>query len=471
MALIVRLPDGRTLRFSTSFQIGREQGCDVELTDAQVSRRHADVSPAGGEWIICDLQSSNGLFVNGRRVERARIADAAEVRLGAEGPTLEIEIESVTPDVAPVDPDPNAERSVEDIAQRYFGSNEEDDAGERTLMIRRAFEQVQQRQKRTHRLTIAAVALVALGTAGYALYAHVALSRQTEQWERNFYRIKAQDLTILELQQKLSTADPQVPTLLAKYMAERQQMQNDYDKYVAGLYDRRLSQQDKLILRVTRLFGECDIAAPSDYISEVTRYIGYWKRTDKFATAVKRAQANGYVTRIAQAFAAEGLPPQYFYLAMQESSFNPTAVGPATRFGYAKGMWQFIPDTGERFGLRSGPLFRQPLPDLADDRSNWEKATPAAAKYIKEIYSTDAQASGLLVMASYNWGERRVVDRLKKMPANPTDRNFWKLLAKYPSDVPGQTYNYVFSIVSAAVIGENPRLFGFTFDNPLGSLQ
>src|SRR5262249_30701747 len=167
--------------------------------------------------------------------------------------------------------------------------------------------------KRTHRLSIAAVALVALGAGGYALYAHIALSRQTEQWERNFYRIKAQDLTILELQQKLSTADPQVPTLLSKYMAERQQMRIEYDKHVAGLYNRRLTPKEKLIMRVTRLFGECDIAAPSDYISEVNRYIGYGKKTEKFATAVKRAQDHGYVARIAQAFAAEGLPPQSLY--------------------------------------------------------------------------------------------------------------------------------------------------------------
>jgi hypothetical protein len=73
-------------------------------------------------------------------------------------------------------------------------------------------------------------------------------------------------------------------------------------------------------------------------------------------------------------------------------------------------------------------------------------------------------------MASYNWGERRVVTRLQKMPADPRQRNFWKLLAQYPEDVPPETYKYVFSIVSAAVIGENPRLFGFPFDNPLGFL-
>jgi hypothetical protein len=104
-------------------------------------------------------------------------------------------------------------------------------------------------------------------------------------------------------------------------------------------------------------------------------------------------------------------------------------------------------------------------PDPMDDRNKWQKATVAAARYIKDIYATDAQASGLLVIASYNWGEQRIVDRLRTMPANPQERNFWKVLEKYT--IPDQTYKYVFSIVSAAVIGENPRLFGFPFDNPL----
>ena len=53
------------------------------------------------------------------------------------------------------------------------------------------------------------------------------------------------------------------------------------------------------------------------------------------------------------------------------------------------------------------------------------------------------------------------------MPANPRERNFWKLLAQYRERVPQETYNYVLMIVSAAVIGENPKLFGFPFDNPL----
>ena len=130
-------------------------------------------------------------------------------------------------------------------------------------------------------------------------------------------------------------------------------------------------------------------------------------------------------------------------------------------------MWQFIPDTGKQYGLVIGPLQKYRVPDPQDERHDWQKATGAAARYIKAIYATDAQASGLLVMASYNWGERRVVRYINQLPANPRDRNFWKLLEQYRSRVPAETYNYVFSIVSAAVIGENPRLFGFDFDNPL----
>jgi peptidoglycan lytic transglycosylase D len=461
MALVVRLPDGRTLRFTSSFYIGRERGCDVELTHSQVSRRHAQVSIVKGEWLVRDLQSSNGLFVDGRRVETTPIGHGVVLHLGADGPTVRIEPEEVAP--APRDRHETTEDDLEAYAERYFGSESEDDEslGGRTLMIRKAYQKVQQQQRRTQRLTIAAIALIAAAAGGYAIYVHRALSKQMTQAQAIFYGMKQQDVLFAELEQKLAqSGNAPGQQQIAAYMAERQRMQNDYDRYVAGLFDRKLNEKEKLVMRVTRMFGECDAAAPPDYIGEVMRYVQKWQSTGSFERALKRAQGAGYPAKIASAFIAQNLPPQYFYLAMRESAFDP----------YAIGMWQFIPDTGRRFGLNIGPLFREPGVDQFDDRFNWEKATPAAARYIKEIYSTDAQASGLLVMASYNWGEVRVIDILKKMPQNPKDRNFWKLLAEHRQQVPLQTYEYVFYIVSAAVIGENPRLFGYSFDNPLGFL-
>jgi hypothetical protein len=110
-------------------------------------------------------------------------------------------------------------------------------------------------------------------------------------------------------------------------------------------------------------------------------------------------------------------------------------------------------------------------PDTLDDRYNYQRETVAAAHYLKDLYGSDAQGSGLLVMACYNWGEDYVLPLVRSMPMNPRDRNFWMLLQKHRDKIPKETYDYVFYIVSAAVIGENPRLFGFNFDNPLANLN
>ena len=165
------------------------------------------------------------------------------------------------------------------------------------------------------------------------------------------------------------------------------------------------------------------------------------------------------------------LPPQFAYLALQESDYDVSACGPKTRYGIAKGPWQFIPSTAINYGLRTGPLVHVRQPDPRDERHHFGRSTLAAARYLRDIYDTEAQASGLLVIASYNWGERRVNKLIQKMPENPRERNFWRLLANYRDQIPQETYDYVFHIVSAAVIGENPRLFGFDFDNPLAHIE
>lgn len=467
--VIVSLPDGRELRFSTGFYIGRDPSCDVPLAGAQVSRRHAEIYFAQGRWLIRDLQSANGLFVNGTRVADTPIGAGAAVQLGAGGPTVQIRPEAPrTVRVAARPPEPTPD-SIDELEQRYFGAGEDDESvGGRTLMIRKAYHRLQAKQRRRQALLVALVSIVALAIGGYAWYEHVQLSGQEQHAQDTFYAMKQQEVIIDELQQRAAAAG-QNPTSreMADYMAARRQLESDYVAYAARLYDRHLDEKDRLILRITRLFGECELAAPPDYIKEVKRYIQQWQQTGRFARDVKLAQDLGYTQTIANTFMAQGLPPQYFYLAMQESNFDAFTVGPPTNWGFAKGMWQFIPDTGARYGLKIGPLSKLARVDAQDERFNWNKETVAAAKYVKDIYSTDAQASGLLVMASYNWGENRVIDIIRTMPPNPRDRNFWQLLAKYGNRLPAQTYDYVFNIVAAAVIGENPRLFGINVDNPL----
>jgi hypothetical protein len=88
-----------------------------------------------------------------------------------------------------------------------------------------------------------------------------------------------------------------------------------------------------------------------------------------------------------------------------------------------------------------GPLVDLRRPDPGDDRDLYDKETQAAASYIRDLYGTDAQASGLLVMACYNWGENQVLPMVRSMPANPRERNFWQLLAKHRDKIPQETYD------------------------------
>ena len=62
---------------------GRDAQCDAALGDARASRRHASISIVQGEWILEDMQSSNGTFLGGKKVDRARIGEGSVLQIGA----------------------------------------------------------------------------------------------------------------------------------------------------------------------------------------------------------------------------------------------------------------------------------------------------------------------------------------------------------------------------------------------------
>jgi pSer/pThr/pTyr-binding forkhead associated (FHA) protein len=70
-----RLTDGRLI-------LGRSSGCELVFSDDTVSRRHAELRIVDGRWMLRDLGSSNGTWVNGRRVMEAEVAAGDDVSLG-----------------------------------------------------------------------------------------------------------------------------------------------------------------------------------------------------------------------------------------------------------------------------------------------------------------------------------------------------------------------------------------------------
>src|SRR5260370_14194239 len=136
---------------------------------------------------------------------------------------------------------------------------------------------------------------------------------------------------------------------------------------------------------------------PPGFVAEVHKYGDKGKSTDRLGRAVSTAVKNGYNVKISQEMLALDLPPQFFYLALQESNFDPYIVGPETRKGIAKGMWQFIPETAMKYCLRVVPLADLRRPGPGHDRHRVDSATQAAPRFIKDLCSTDRQATGLMV--------------------------------------------------------------------------
>jgi len=480
----VRFGDGETKVFTSAFRIGRTATCEICIANGFVSRVHARVSPEGEGWRVTDLNSSNGIFWQGSRVESVFVASSEVVRLGVEGPELSFRVqEKPTPVARPLQAVPDSTGNVqpgdmEAYVKRYFREPAEGEAvGEHTRYIRMAFAQVQTQQKKVHSRqkgillgAIGGLALIGLLIGAYAFRLQREGRHQRELARNLFYAMKSLDVEIASAEQAALIADPaKGMATVARYEGRRKEMQQNYDQFLATLhiYDTKSTEQHRLILRVARIFGECELDMPPDFENEVMRYINMWRSTGRFARDIQTAKDKGFTRSIPDALLNRGLPVQFFYLAMQESDFDPYRSGPMTRKGYAKGMWQFIPETAVKYGLHLGPLVDLGRADPGDERDHAERATEAATRYIQTLYSTDAQASGLLVMACYNWGEGQVLPLVRSMPQNPRERNFWKLLSNHRNQIPQETYDYVFYITSAAVIGENPRLFGFDFDNPL----
>jgi hypothetical protein len=72
--------------------IGRSRSCDVVLEDANVSRQHAEIRPRGGSWTVADLGSTNGIAVNGVRVERPQtLRPGDRIEIGTTVLTFELE--------------------------------------------------------------------------------------------------------------------------------------------------------------------------------------------------------------------------------------------------------------------------------------------------------------------------------------------------------------------------------------------
>ncbi len=447
-----------TLKFHDRFLIGNSQDCEVVLEDTDVSPVHAEVWFEKGSWWLRDRSGKGETYLNGQPIDTLELENETEILFGMGGQVLMFDVRAMPHHV------------LTKAVRQAFRKSGYVPVGEYRLATHRLLTRFLRHQARKYGWIIAVLAVVAAGAGGYAYIKHRQLEKQQALAQDVFYEMKEIELALARLEQRITARGDTLST--AELQASRSrllQLNASYDKYISelGVYKEGMDESNRTILRVARMFGECELTMPPDFVGEVKRYIGLWKLSSRLVHSLERAERLGYTDLISRTLMEEHMPPQFFFLALQESEFDSSAVGPPTDYGIAKGMWQFIPMTATQYGLKTGPLKEFARMDPRDERHRVGKASRAAAKYIRDIYNTEAQASGLLVMASYNWGHNIVKKLVRQLPENPRERNFWKFLSAYKGKIPQQTYDYVFMIVSAACICENPGLFGFSFAKPL----
>jgi len=148
-------------------------------------------------------------------------------------------------------------------------------------------------------------------------------------------------------------------------------------------------------------------------------------------------RANQFFPIIEPILKTNGIPDDFKYLAVVESSLDTRALSPMK----AAGIWQFMEATGKRYGLE--------INAEVDERYHIEKSTVAACKYLKESYRK--YGDWATVAASYNAGVGKIDSEQDKQAVSSS---FDMLLVN-------ETSRYVFRILAAKRFLENPQKFGF----------
>jgi membrane-bound lytic murein transglycosylase D len=172
----------------------------------------------------------------------------------------------------------------------------------------------------------------------------------------------------------------------------------------------------------------------------IQQFINYYQGRGRSTMDAGLRRSGQFMKMARKIFREEGVPEDITWLGQVESAWRPKAYSSAA----ASGLWQFVPGTGQRFGLRQTAW--------VDERNSFEKATRASARYLKYL-ANRYNGNWELAMAAYNTGEGNIDRAISRAGTS----NFWSI---YPYIVQ-ETRNYVPNILATILIAKNPEKYGF----------
>ncbi|MFC1814279.1 LysM peptidoglycan-binding domain-containing protein [Thermodesulfobacteriota bacterium] len=219
-------------------------------------------------------------------------------------------------------------------------------------------------------------------------------------------------------------------------------------------YDSELMQQKEdlrflISKRILEIYASRHIVVNGDhnaipmvmnrYIQSEINLLARGKEKKFFIESYKRS--GKYRSFIVPALREAGLPVELSWLPLIESGFKVKALSRAR----ALGLWQFIPSTGYKFGLKRDTYI--------DERIDPVKSTRAAISYLKELHQIFGDWT--TVLAAYNCGEGKVLRVIRTQNINYLD-NFWDLYERLPVE----TARYVPRFMATLHIVKNLEKYG-----------
>ncbi len=200
--------------------------------------------------------------------------------------------------------------------------------------------------------------------------------------------------------------------------------------------------------RILRRFGEAEPERGSlaELVRETHLYIDFYRGRGREFFERTHLRKRKYWPIVQEVFGERNLPIELGYIAFVESGFSPRAQSHADAWG----LWQFIPETGRRYGLAQRN-------DFFDTR----KSTEAAAEYLIDLLSIFGSPSFLLAAASYNAGEGKILSCLRRIDDPFEKRTFWEIRGCLVTE----TREYVPRVLAAAVLSSDPARFGLAVPN------
>jgi len=426
-ARLVQFEDGREVNSrpldGNDTVVGRDPHCDLVVSaDERISRRHAVVERRGSHHVVADLGSSNGTRLNGETLGHETVL--------APGDRIELSdrvwlvYEAAPPRRLPV------------MAL--------------ALLVLIAVAGASWWAARTPPPLIEGSALARQGLEAFRGGDPATAKRRFQEAAGLLYHegllddVPRHQVMTVAMQQLGGTLEEEVDLLAVfQQVIEQSQPKRDaprpdpvgcrLDRIGSDRFDRCLRDQ---VQRVFVGLRQDPSDIPDWFYDEVALTL---RRERAF---LERAFERGepYVEGLKRELEQVRMPPLLHYLALIESGYRPDAGSPKG----AVGLWQFIPSTARRYGLKVG--------NGHDERRDPHKSTRAAARYLRDLAFEFGGDALLLALAGYNRGENGVRRALKRLEDPFSDRSYWVLVER--ELLPAETRQYVPRFVAAAAAGE-----------------